>query len=372
MTEHAADVPSLVRLGLNSRWEALFAPMAEEGFTLGRVMRADRGLAWVGTGEAIVLAEPAAHLLKSRSGSAGSYGESRFAVGDWVALLVSPEHEKAIIEAILPRSSAFSRKDPSERTTEQVVAANIDYILIVQSLAPNGPNLRRLERELVMAWDSGATPVVVLSKADLVEDPARFRRQVEEIAYGVDVHVVSGLTGEGVEELRGYAIDGATVAMFGASGVGKSTLVNRLVGSEVMRTAEVREYDGKGRHTTVSREMILLPQAGVLIDTPGMRALALWDADSGMSAAFPEIERLAEECRFRDCAHRDEPGCAVVEAAETGVITRERLASYLRLRDEITQTSALRDVAARAERKRQEKVMGRAIKRYLKDHPEKG
>ncbi len=365
MSDASDAVPSLERLGFGDRWRALFAPMAEEGFVVARVMRVDRGIATVGTGEALLPAEPAAHLLKT-SGTG-----SRFAVGDWVALAGIGEHDHAIIEAILPRKSAFIRKDPGERDAGQVVAANIDYIFIVQVLSAKGPNLRRLERELVLAWDSGATPVVVLTKLDLVEDADEMRAGVEAITHGVDVHVVSGITGENVEGLRGYTRGNATVAVFGASGVGKSTLINHLVGAEVQETQEIRESDGRGRHTTVAREMVFLPGGGVLIDTPGMRALALWDSEDGIAAAFPDIEALARECRFRDCVHVAEPGCAVLAAKEAGILAEERLASYHRLLGELEANATRADARARGERDRDGRILSKTIKRYFGEHPGK-
>jgi len=358
----AAPGLTLVRLGLTDRERALFAPLEADGFSLGRVMRADRGMAFVGVDGAVVRAEPAVHLVKTAPSV-----DTRIAVGDWVAFLRPEGHDHAIVEAILPRSSAFVRKDPGEQTAGQVLAANVDYVFLVQALAPRAPNLRRLERELVTAWDSGALPVVVLNKADLCGDAESWRDEVAAVALGVDVHLVSALTGEGVGELAAYARGHRTVAFFGPSGAGKSTLINRLVGEGTQATAEVRESDGKGRHTTVARELLLLPQEGVLIDTPGMRALALWDAEEGMSAAFPDIAQLAEGCRFRDCAHQDEPGCAVRAAAEANELDPARLESYRRLVAELEHLAAKQDVRARQEQSRSGRQLAKTIRRFYKE-----
>ena len=352
---------SPVRLGLSDRERALFAPLAEDGFELGRVMRMDRGMAFVGIDGAVIRAEPAVYLLK-----AGSDTDSRIAVGDWVALARPEGHELAIVEVVLPRSSAFVRKDPGESTVGQVVAANVDIIMVIQALGKRGPNLRRLERELVIAWDSGARPVVVLNKADMCADPGPWRDEVGAVALGVDVHVVSGLTGEGVDELRAYTGGNRTLAFIGASGVGKSTLVNRLVGAEVRATGAIREVDGKGRHVTVSREMILMPGEGILIDTPGMRALALWEAEEGMRAAFPDIEELAIKCRFRDCVHDAEPGCAVRAAVENDELSIDRLENYRRLSRELVHLAGKQDVLARVNRKKGEVQLSKTIRRFNK------
>ncbi len=353
---------TLMRLGLTDRERELFAPMSENDLALGRVMRMDRGMAFVGVDGGVVRAEPAVHLLK-----AGIDTEMRIAVGDWVALAHPEKHDLAIVEVVLPRRSAFVRKDPGEHAVAQVVAANVDVIFVVQALDERGPNLRRLERELVIAWDSGARPVIVLNKADLCPDPSPWRDEVSSVAVGVDVRVVSGLTGEGVDGLRAYAESNRTIALFGASGVGKSTLVNRLVGAEVRATGTVRERDGRGRHVTVSREMLLMPEEGILIDTPGMRALALWVSEEGMAAAFPDIEEIAERCRFRDCAHVSEPGCAVRAAVENAELSPERLDSYLRLRREVAHAAEEKDALARGRRKRGEAQQARTLRRFYRD-----
>lgn len=350
----------LCALGFSGRFEALFAPLAEKGFVPGRVSRVDRGQPLVLASDGPVRAELATHLLDST--------DERCAVGDWVALARPEGHELAIIEAVLPRTSAFVRKDPGEHTVGQVVVANVDVVFVVHALGPRRPNLARLERELVLAWESGARPVVVLTKADLARDGKALAEEVASVALGVDILTTSAVTGEGVDRLLELIGPGVTAAFFGASGVGKSTLVNRLIGDEVAETAEIREGDGKGRHTTVAREMFFLPGGSILIDTPGMRALALWDADEGMAAAFPEIEELAAECRFSDCTHGHEPGCVVRAAVDRGTVTERRLESYLRLREELDRLAERQDVRARAEKKRGEKVLHREIKRYYKEH----
>ena len=348
----------LGELGLTERFRALFAPLVEEGFVPGRVSRVDRGLPLVLTEQGAVRAEPATHLRETADGP--------IAVGDWVALAFPEGHDVAIVEAIVPRSSAFVRKDPGEAAVGQVIAANIDTVFVVQALAPNGPNLSRLERELVLAWESGARPAVVLTKADLCADPDALRDEVAAVALGVDVYVTSAVTALGVDDLHDDIGPGHTVAFFGASGVGKSTLLNSLMGAEIQETAEIRETDGKGRHTTIAREMFFLPEGGILIDTPGMRALALWDAQEGISSAFPDIEELAQTCRFRDCTHAQEPGCAVLEAVERGDLAERRLDSFLRLREELERIEARQDARARADKARSEKLMSREIKRYYK------
>ncbi|MDP2183580.1 MAG: ribosome small subunit-dependent GTPase A [Actinomycetota bacterium] len=332
---------TLARLGYSQRVEDLFGSMRDDGFFPARVVRVDRGMPLVTSDSGTERVEVAVHLM--RTTGAGS----RVVVGDWVAIARPPGHDLPLIEAILPRSSAFTRKDPGGQAEEQVVAANIDAVFIVQSLVPDGPNLRRLERELVLSWESGARPVVVLTKADLCRDAGPAREAVRAIAHGVDVHVVSGVTREGVDALMAYADGDATIALLGASGVGKSTLVNAMVGKDVQATAEVRVADGKGRHTTVAREIVLMPGSGVLVDTPGMRALALWDSEQGLAAAFSDIARLAEECRFRDCTHVTEPGCAVTAAVDGGDLHGLRLESYHRLRDELDQLAVHREARAR-------------------------
>ena len=221
---------------------------------------------------------------------------------------------------------------------EQVIAANIDTVFVVHSLT-NGPNLRRLERELVLVYESGAMPVVVLTKRDLAPEVDDAEDAVRSVAPAVDVIVTSGVTGLGLDALEQYTSGGRTVALIGASGVGKSTLVNRLMGAEVQDTGPVRRGDQRGRHTTTARELIPLSGGGVLIDTPGLRAVSLWDSDAGLSQVFGDIEALAAQCRFSDCAHRTEPGCAVLAAVERGELDADRFEHYVRLDQELDATA---------------------------------
>lgn len=366
MTDETSTSPEgarhLDRLGLTSRVSAYFEPLAQQGFELARVVRVDRGMPLVESARGQERVEPAVHLLK-----AGPEAVSRAVVGDWVAIVRPDGHDMPLIEAILPRIGTFSRKDPGNETGQQVVAANVDIVFVVQSLTGDGINERRLERELVLAWESGARPVVVLTKADLVDDPDAGAQIAREIALGVDVVVESAVTGVGIEDVRAHVGPGVTAALFGGSGVGKSTLVNRLLDHEHFETREVRAGDDKGRHTTVAREMVLVPGGGVIIDTPGMRGLALWAADEGMSAAFSDIAELAERCKFADCRHESEPGCAVLAAVEEGILTPRRLDSWRRLTDELRVLAERQDEKAWAEKeKRAGKVMGKAIKNFYK------
>ncbi len=298
----AAD---LAAFGLTERERALFEPLAEDGFFLGRVSRVDRGLPLILTADGPVRAEPAMHLMRTRGD-----GESRAVVGDWVALSHPEGHDVAIIEAILPRSSAFIRKDPGISTAEQVLAANVDTVFVMQALSGKGVNLRRLERELVLAWESGARPLVLLNKADLADDWEEQRADAASVSAGVDVVVTSALTGQGFEDLAPYLGRGCTVALLGSSGVGKSTLVNRLVGETVQATAEVRAKDDKGRHTTVARELVLLPQGAVVIDTPGYASACSLGRRGGHGGGVPgdtgargrmPLRRLPTRDRARMC-----------------------------------------------------------------------
>ncbi len=333
------EFDALRALGYDAAVEAAVASARIEYGLAGqpaRVARVDRGLANVlmpGPQRAII--DPA-----RRDGDRGPAGN--IATGDWV--LVADTADGPTIEVVLPRRSTFVRGDPREGLAQgaQVVAANVDTVFVVQALS-NGPNLRRLERELVLAYQSGAAPVVVLTKSDLVPEPAAVHNaleDVERIAATVTTLVVSAVTGDGIEALRRYATQGRTVALIGASGVGKSTLVNRLVGDDVQATAEVRARDQRGRHTTVARELVPLPSGGVLIDTPGLRAVSLWEADEGLERAFAEIETLGRDCRFNDCRHAGEPGCAVTAAVAAGTLDPERFASYQRLNDELDRQAA--------------------------------
>jgi len=279
------------------------------------------------------------------------------AVGDWVALAIRGAHEAGTIHDILPRRTKFSRKVAGVETEEQVLAANIDTIFVIASLNAE-LNARRIERYLALGWQSGAMPVVVLTKADMIDDVAGDVAEVAAVAGTVAVHAVSALTGWGMDDLLAYFTGGRTVALLGSSGVGKSTLVNALVGAEVQRVTAIRS-DDKGRHTTTHRELIALPTGGAVIDTPGMRELQLWDADEGMTDAFQDIETLALECRFRDCSHQREPECAVAEALADGRLAHARYNGYLKLQRELRYLSRKKDARARAAETRKWKAINR-------------
>lgn len=292
------------------------------------------------------------------------------AVGDWVAL-APPERpdEPARIEAVLPRRSFFSRRSAGKEAVEQVVAANVDVIFLVTGL-DGDYNLRRIERYLAVAYESGAKPVILLSKADLHPDPEGAVAEVEDLAFGVDVHAVAVETDDpelgrrSLETVRRYLAPGETVAFLGSSGVGKSTLLNHLAGEAVQATAEVRRGDSRGRHTTTHRELFRLPDGALAIDTPGMRELQIWEVDEGLERVFGEIEELSGRCRFRDCHHRGEPGCAVRQAVEDGVLSAGRLDSFHKLQAESEAAARQSDVLAKRKEKRKWRVIHKAQRKH--------
>ncbi len=288
--------------------------------------------------------------------------------GDWVAVRPSPGDGTAQIRAVLPRFSRFSRRAAGRTEREQVLVANLDYVFLVTGL-DNDFSPRRVERYLAAAWDSGATPVVVLNKLDLCPDaPARIRT-VEAVALHVPIHAISALRGDNVEELTRYCLPGRTIALLGSSGVGKSTLINRLLGEERQETHSVREHDGCGRHTTTRRELLFLPGGAMVIDTPGMRELQLWEDDEGVQITFDEIETLARDCRFRDCRHHNEPGCAVREAVEKGTLAEERLNSLHKLQRELSWLGRREDPMADLSEKRRWKNIHKSAKRFMNQSP---
>jgi ribosome biogenesis GTPase len=267
------------------------------------------------------------------------------------------------VHALLPRRSCFVRKEAGARTEAQVLAANVDVAFLMAGL-DRDYNLRRLERYLILAWDSGADPVIVLNKADLCAEVAARVAQVEGIACGAPAYPVSARAGTGLEPLRGHLGPGRTGVVLGSSGVGKSTLINRLAGRPLQAVGALRAGDGKGRHTTTHRELVLLPGGGMLIDSPGMREIQLWVDEDGLKDIFGEIEDLARGCRFRDCRHEQEPGCAVREALRDGRLEEERLVSYQKMQRELRHLAARQDEKARL----QEKERGKRLSRWARQH----
>ena len=346
---------TLAALGWTDELEAAFTTHSERGFEPARVVAEHRGGFLVRGARDERLAHARGKLRDNEL-----WG-SMPAVGDWVAVCDAPGNTAAI-EAVLPRSSKVSRKTPWLKAEEHVLVANVDTVLLVSGLDADF-NPRRMERYLTAAWDSGADPVIVLTKLDVCDDPDLVY-EAEAIAIGVPVLAVSNVTGEGIEELRALLRPRRTFALLGSSGAGKSTLVNRLAGRRLMPTGDLRN-DGRGRHTTRHRQLLVLPGGALLVDTPGLRELQIWEGD--VDGAFSDVAELAAQCRFNDCAHETEPGCAVQEALASGALDPARYASYLKLQRELRAIELRSSARLRREAKRRWRARAResrAARRY--------
>ena len=351
-------------LGWSDRLAEAFRPHASAGLVPARVSLEHTHIYRVMTGTDEWLARVSGRLRHHAGGRADFP-----AVGDWVAVEPPSSDGEARIHGVLPRSSRFSRRAAGDRTEEQVVAANVDTVFLVTGLDDNF-NPRRIERYLVVAWDGGAAPVIVLNKADLVEDPQRHVEGVRALAPTIPIYAISCHEPGTVDALRRHLGFGQTGALLGSSGVGKSTIVNRLVGHDLLRTRDVRISDSHGRHTTTSRQLVMLPGAGVLIDTPGMRELQLWDTGDAFVGAFSDIVDLAASCRFRDCRHEAEPGCAVSAAVRDGTLAASRLESYLKLVREQEYETRRQDQRAQLEQKRRWKTLTKAANKRIREKRE--
>ena len=346
-------------LGWDDTFAAAFAPYAERQWRPARVALEHQHIyrVYTETGECLA-------RVRGRLRHRAEAREAFPAVGDWVAITQPTADGDASVEATLPRRSKFSRRAAGDLTEEQIVAANIDIVFLVSGL-DHDFNPRRIERYLVTAWDGGARPVILLNKADLVaDDQARFIDEIEAIAAGAPVHLVSTRTRQGLELFDQYLSIGVTGAFLGSSGVGKSTLINALIGEDRQRTREVREKDQRGRHTTTHRELLILPSGGLLIDTPGMREMQLWDGN--VEETFGDIEALADGCQFRDCKHDREPNCAVRAAVQAGTLPEARLASFHKLQQELAYQATRQDQQAQIAQKRKWKILHKAARDLYK------
>ncbi|MFF7278413.1 ribosome small subunit-dependent GTPase A [Streptomyces griseorubiginosus] len=340
---------ALAPYGWDEAWADAFAPYEPEGLIPGRVVRVDRGQCDIVTADG---------MLRADTAFVTPHDPMRvLCTGDWA--VVEPGGNPRYVRTYLPRRTAFVRSTSSKRSEGQILAANVDHAIVAVSLAVE-LDLGRIERFLALAWESGAQPVVVLTKADLVPDAVTLSHLVQDVettAPGVPVLTVSALDGEGLDVLVAV-VSGGTTVLLGQSGAGKSTLANVLVGEDVMQVHTTRDVDGKGRHTTTTRNLLALPGGGVLIDTPGLRGVGLWDAEVGVGQVFSEIEELAERCRFHDCAHESEPGCAVLAAIASGELAERRLESYRKLIRENQRIVAKTDARLRSEIRKEWKKRG--------------
>jgi ribosome biogenesis GTPase / thiamine phosphate phosphatase len=370
-------------LGWNNYFEAQWGAYEGSGWVPGRIVSQQRGL-WRVAGDFAECWAAASGKLREEADAGGLWP----AVGDWVAAEISQvllaeagaaccattkkeAGERAIVHGVLPRRSQFVRKVAGRRVEEQVIAANVDVAFVVVGLGADF-NLRRIERYLVQCWESGAKPIIVLNKADECTDVRMCVVETERIAMGVPVVAASALTGQNVGELEGFFIRGETVVLLGSSGVGKSTLLNLLLGRPAREVQAVRESDGRGRHTTTSRELFALPNGTLVIDTPGLRELQLWDAAEGVTQTFADIEELAARCRFRNCSHSGEPGCAVGSAMEAGELDPERLENRRKLEREQEFLRRKIDPEARQTEKQRIKALHRVARQTYEQRKREG
>ncbi len=346
--------------GWDARWAEAFGGDAAQGRFPARLIEEQRGLFQIMSERGVKSARTPGNMRHKAEGRAGLP-----AVGDWVSAESVPNEKVVLIRRILPRRTKLSRKAAGEAMEEQVIAANLDAVLVMTALNADF-NARRLERFLTVSRESGAEPVLLLNKLDACAEPAAFLAEARRAAGDAAVVAVSAKTGAGLDALSAWIKPGRTVGLIGSSGVGKSTLVNRLAGNEALKTAETRASDERGRHTTTHRQLFILPGGGILLDTPGMREMQFWDAEQGLKKTFDDIEALAPSCRFKDCAHGSEPGCAVKAAVEAGALAAERLASWAKLRREAAHETARREAPAATE-KQKWKTIHKAARKRIKE-----
>ena len=347
------NVADLAIFGWNEFFEGNFRPYEEDGFQAGRVALEHKKLSRLYTQYGEVNAEISGKLRHEATSR-----RDLPAVGDWVAIRARPGGGRVMIHAVLPRRTSFARKIAGSRTEEQIVGANVDTVFLFTSLNQDF-SLRRIERYLLIAWESGANPVIILSKSDLCDGVSGPIYEMQAVARGVPIHAISVVTGSGLEDIAQYFKRGQTVAFLGSSGVGKSTLINHLVGADRLKVQTVRESDDRGKHTTTHRELVLLPDGGLVLDTPGMRELQLWEGDGSLELVFDDIEALAARCFFSDCQHHDEPRCAVREGLVAGTIDSQRYESYEKLRKELKYVARKRDKLSEIAEKKKWKKLSR-------------
>jgi ribosome biogenesis GTPase len=351
-------VPSLDELGWDSTWQSVFDALGNEAWVPGRVTGEGRDL-WR-------VAAEGAELLAGVSGRLRHDSTVYPSVGDWVAIAARPVEGSGTIHAILPRRTLLSRRASGRGTAEQVLAANLDIVFVVSAL-DRELNARRLERWLAQVWEGGGRPVLVLNKADRLEEGLADPRIVGAVALGVPVHAMSARTGDGIAALATYLTPGRTVAFVGSSGVGKSSLINRLSGEELLATREVREDDDRGRHTTTARRILTLPGGALVVDTPGLREVGLWAGDESLGRTFDDVETLARDCRYRDCRHQGEPGCAVHQGVEDGKLDAARLSSYRKLQKEAAHVERQTDALKRIAEQKRWKTIHREMRRRYRE-----
>lgn len=357
---------SILGWGWNDYFEAVWKDAERQSAVPARVIAQSRGIWRVAGDFGERPAEVAGKLRLAAEGGAGWP-----AVGDWVAVEFCDKGSAARIQHVLPRRGRFVRKMAGKKIAEQVVATNVDMALLVSALDGDF-NPRRVERYLTQCWESGAKPVIVLNKADVCQAPQEKMEQMERVAMSVSVCGISAKTGMGFGELEKYLARGQTIVLLGSSGVGKSTIVNRLLGCAIQEVREVRESDSRGRHTTTAREIFALPGGALLMDTPGLRELQLWDADDGISQTFADIESLTVQCRFGNCRHNGEPGCAVQAAIDARVLDTARLENWRKLEREQTFLSRKIDAGAQREARQRIKTINRAVRRLYRDRAKDG